>query len=55
MLLIVISVLLLIGNWFLSESLVLIPIDLIIRLSSFGWWVLGLLAVSFIAWCISDD
>lgn len=47
--------LLLIGNWFLSETLVLIPVDLVTRLSSLGWWTISLLLVSFLAWCISDD
>lgn len=55
MLLAVILVLLLIGNWFLTETLILIPVDLITRLSSFGWWGLGLLILSFLAWCVSDD
>lgn len=55
MLLIVIMVLLLIGNWFFSETLVLVPVDLAIRFGSFGWWGLGLIGVAFIAWCISDD
>ncbi len=55
MLLTVILVLLLIGNWFLTETLVLIPVDLITRLSSFGWWGISLVIVSFLAWCISDD
>jgi hypothetical protein len=55
MLFVVILVLLLIGNWFFSETLVLVPVDLAIRLSSLGWLVLGLIGVAFIAWCISDD
>ncbi|MEL6502722.1 MAG: hypothetical protein AAFR62_11480 [Cyanobacteria bacterium J06629_2] len=55
MLLVVILVLLLIGNWFFSETLVLIPVDLSIRLGSLSWWVLALISLSAIAWCISDD
>ncbi|MEL6580833.1 MAG: hypothetical protein AAFQ14_13870 [Cyanobacteria bacterium J06621_12] len=55
MLLAIILVLLLIGNWFFTESLIFIPVDLAIRLSSFGWWTLALLGIGFIAWCVSDD
>lgn len=55
MLLVVILVLLLIGNWFFSETLVLVPVDLAIRFGSLSWWVLGLIGVAFVAWCISDD
>ncbi len=55
MLLAAILALLLIGNWFLTETLVLIPVDLVTRLSSYGLWGLGLVVVSFLAWCISDD
>ncbi len=55
MLLAAIAILLLVGNWFLSETLVLIPVDWITRLCSFSWWGIGLLFVSFLAWCISDD
>lgn len=55
MLLAVILVLLLIGNWFLTETLVFIPVDIAIRLGSLGWWALSLVLIAFIAWCISDD
>lgn len=55
MFLIVILILLLIGNWLLTETLVLVPVDLITRLGTLGWWALGLFTLSLIAWCISDD
>jgi hypothetical protein len=55
MLLALILALLLIGNWFLTESLIFTPVDLAIRFTSLGWWVLALLSISFVAWCISDD
>lgn len=55
MLLLATFILLLVGNWFLSETLVFIPLDIVIRFSSLGWWGLGLVSISFIAWCISDD
>ncbi len=51
-----ILLLLLIGNWFLTETLVLIPLDFITKLTSaYGWWVFALVVASFIAWCISED
>ena len=55
MFLVVILVLLLIGNWLLSESLVFIPIGLISRLVFYSWWGVALIIVIFLAWCISDD
>lgn len=55
MLLVAIAILLLIGNWFFSESLVLFPLDWLVRLSSYGWWAVGLVVVAFIAWCIGED
>ena len=55
MLLAVIVILLLIGNWFISETLVFVPVDLLARLTSVGWWALGLMLVAFLAWCIGDD
>ena len=55
MLLAVVLILLLIGNWFFTNTLIFIPVDIAIRLSTIGWWTLALLGISFIAWCISDD
>jgi hypothetical protein len=55
MLFVVIIVLLLIGNWVLSHSLIFLPMDLAIYLGSLGWWILALASISFVAWCISDD
>jgi hypothetical protein len=55
MLFVIIVGLLLIGNWFLSHSLIFLPMDLAIDLGSLGWWVLALVSISFVAWCISDD
>jgi hypothetical protein len=55
MLLALILALLLISNWFLTESVIFTPVDLAIRFTSFGWWGLALLSISFVAWCISDD
>ena len=55
MLLAVVLVLLLIGNWFFTETLIFIPVDLAIRFSNLSWWIVALLGISFIAWCIADD
>ncbi|MEM6614204.1 MAG: hypothetical protein AAF652_18525 [Cyanobacteria bacterium P01_C01_bin.72] len=55
MLLAVILVLLLIGNWFFTETLIFIPVDLAINFASLGWWTLALLGIGLIAWCVGDD
>lgn len=55
MLLTVILVLLLIGNWLLTESLVYLPLNLLNRLTSLGGWGLALLIVGFLAWCMGED
>jgi len=55
MLLAAVMILLLIGNWFFTETLVFIPVDIVIRFSSLGWWALALLGIGFVAWCIGDD
>ncbi|MBE9043270.1 hypothetical protein IQ255_02395 [Pleurocapsales cyanobacterium LEGE 10410] len=55
MLLFVILVVLLFGNWFFTETLVFIPVNLITRLASIGWWGLGLVTILFLAWCIGED
>ena len=55
MLLAVILILLLIGNWAITETLVFVPVNLATRLTSLGWWGLAIVLVSFLAWCIGDD
>ena len=55
MLIVVVLALLLIGNWFFTESLIFVPVDILNRLSSLSWWVLALISISLIAWCIGDD
>ena len=55
MLLVVIIVVLLIGNWFFTETLIFIPVDLAARLTSLGWWAIALLGIGLLAWCIGDD
>jgi hypothetical protein len=55
MLLTAIMILLLIGNWFITKTLVFVPVNLLTRLTSVGWWGLGLVAIVFLAWCIGDD
>lgn len=55
MILVLIVALLLIANWFFTETIIFTPVDLAIRFTSLGWWVLALVLISFVAWCISDD
>ncbi len=56
MLLAAILLLLLIGNWFLTETLVLIPLDFVTQLTSaYGWWAVALVVALFVAWCVGDD
>lgn len=46
---------LLIGNWFFTETLVFFPIKVLIWVTSFGWWGLALVTIIFVAWCIGED
>lgn len=55
MLLAVILIFLLIGNWFLSKLFINLPLSSAVNLASLGWWTLALLSISFVAWCIGDD
>jgi hypothetical protein len=55
MLFAVLIVLLLIGNWYLSNTLIFLPVDLAMNIGSLGWWILALISIYFVAWCISDD
>jgi hypothetical protein len=55
MLLAVVLILLLFGNWLINETLIFIPIDVVHRVTSLGWWGLALLGVLFIAWCIGEE
>jgi hypothetical protein len=55
MILVLIVALLLIANWFFTKTIIFTPVDLAIRFTSLGWWVLALVLISFVAWCISDD
>ena len=50
-----ILILLLLGNWFINETLIFIPVHLVTRLTSWGWWALALLGCLFIAWCVGED
>jgi hypothetical protein len=55
MLFAVIIVFLLVGNWVLNNILIFLPVDLALNLGSLAWWILTLISISFVAWCISDD
>ncbi|MEM8827755.1 MAG: hypothetical protein AAGE96_00170 [Cyanobacteria bacterium P01_G01_bin.19] len=54
-LLIVILGSLLFGNWLINLTLIFAPVDLFTRITSFGWWGLGVLGLLFIAWCIGEE
>ena len=51
----VILILLLFGNWFINLSLIFIPVDFATRVTSFGWWILAFIAVLFLAWCVGEE
>ena len=55
MLLATILLVLLFGNWFLTEALVFVPVNLATRFTSLGWWGLASIAVLFFAWCMAED
>ena len=55
MLLFVIITVLLFCNWFLVETLVYLPVNLVSRFGSFGWWALAVLGIVFLAWCIGEE
>lgn len=55
MLLAAILILLLFGNWFLTETLIFVPVNLASRVTSLSWWGLALIALLFVAWCIGED
>lgn len=55
MLLAIIIILLLSGNWLISEILIFIPVNFLTRLTAWGWWGMGMLVVLFIAWCLAED
>ncbi len=55
MLLVTILILLLFGNWFLTETLIFMPMNLATRIISFSWWGVALVVVLFFAWCVAED
>ena len=55
MLLAAILILLLFGNWFLTETLIFVPVNLASRITSFGWWGFALIVLLFVAWCIGEE
>ena len=55
MLLFVIIALLLCGNWFFTETLVYLPVNLISLLTSLGAWTIVAIGVIFLAWCIGEE
>jgi len=55
MLLVTILILLLFGNWFLTETLIFLPVNLATRITSFSWWGVALIVLLFFAWCVAED
>lgn len=55
MLLFIVITLLLCGNWFFTETLIYLPVNLISRLVTFGWWGVAALSILFLAWCVGED
>jgi hypothetical protein len=53
--LIFILIVLLASNWLFLSTFVFIPLNLLFRLQSLGYWGLALLILVFLAWCIGDD
>ncbi len=54
-LLAVILILLLFGNWFINETLIFIPVKFFTTITSWGWWGLAFMALLFLAWCMGED
>ena len=54
MLLVVLLALLLISNWFFSEALVFVPLDLLNALGSAGWFCLLLVLFVLFSWFFGD-
>jgi len=55
MLLLVILSLLLLGNWFFTETLVYAPVNLLNYFSFLSWWGIAIIGIVFLAWCIGED
>lgn len=55
MLFLVISLILLLGNWILSSILVFIPIQIVNYLGSVSWTVFLLIVLGFLGWCFGDN
>lgn len=41
-------------NWFVYQTIILIPLNIFQHLLSLGWGALLVLILIFIAWCFSD-
>ena len=51
----VILILFLFGNWLINETLIFFPVQLVVQVTSIGWWVLAILGILFLAWCIGEE
>ena len=50
----VVVLLLLIGNWLLSNLLVFVPIILMGKISSLSWLIVGIFGLLFLGWCLGE-
>ena len=55
MLFLVISIILLLGNWILSSILVFIPIQIISYLNSLCWVIFWFLVLGFLGWSVGGN
>lgn len=55
MLLLVILLLLLMGNWAISEILVFLPLNLFAHVVSLGRLAVLFVLLLFLAWCLGDE
>ena len=55
MLFLVMFVLLLIGNWLLSNIFVFVPLNIVDRAISLGWLGAAFVLLLFLTWCLGDD
>ena len=55
MLFLVISIILLLGNWILSSILVFIPIQIVSYLNSLGWIIFWFLVLGFLGWSVGGN
>ena len=51
----IIFLLLLLGNWFLTDTLIYLPVNLLGAVGSFSRLLIVIVALLFLSWCLADD